>query len=477
MATIERGKAGTGSVLSLDAIGKQDTFLTSNNNQDSFFKYENIRHSDFAMFERVTTVQNNGSDFWPFGQSVTVTYKPTQMSDLLANIFLVMTLPGLRNVSSDDTFYTDQIGRAIIDKIEFRVDEFILETLENDWNIIHDELYLSEEEKKAIKNLINGGKDNIPGLSSEISEKPIPIILPLKLFFSRKHDTQSTLLEKYYKPYFPLCAITKQEIKLTITFKPYTFFSIWTDFENKLTLDFLDVVTQEIQVSDQERHFLQQHPFEVVYETVKRNPVVDVNGSEKEFKSFLVPGIPVKSIHWFVRRNVYELSSDSTDKPNRCNILNRFNFSLSENLSDRNNLEIDFITSAKSNIYLEQYNPIISDAKIFLNGEQILGFVENANDRTKNDTSNFHKLVQSQKSYLSTPIRNIYTYTFALNPKEPSPTGALDFSSIESQKSFIQCSFMENISESDNFDFYIFFTGYNVIKFANGFLAPKYAIS
>ena len=464
----ERGKAGTGSVLSLDAIGKQDTFLTSNNSQNSFFKYENIRHSDFAMFERVRSVPTANTPYWPFGQDVVVTYKPTEMSDLLANIYLVMTLPPLEGIETYDAFYTDQVGKLLVEKVEFRVDEVILETLENDWNVIHDELYLTEEEKKGMKNLINAGKDNsqLPNSSNEDKAKRIPIIVPLNLFFSRKHASTNTktMLDKYYKPYFPLCAITKQEIKITVTFRPYNYFSVFVaPSPNKtLTLDFVDFVTQEIKLSDQEKHFFQQHPFEIVYQTTRRNPIVNINGAEREFKSFLTPQMPVKTIHWFLRRTEYDLlSTDMSNAANKENIRNRINFS----------------STRQSNVYLEQFNPIISDAKIFLNGDQILGFVENSKNRTNTDSSNFHKLLQSQKCYLSTPLRNVYTFSFALNPREPAPTGALDFSTIDSQKSFIQCSFMNSISASDNFNFYIFFTGYQVVQFSNGFLSPKYALS
>ena len=38
-----RGKAGTGSVLSLDAIGRQESFLLG---PDSFFKFDPKRHTN-----------------------------------------------------------------------------------------------------------------------------------------------------------------------------------------------------------------------------------------------------------------------------------------------------------------------------------------------------------------------------------------------------------------------------------------------
>lgn len=453
-----RGRAGTGSVLSLSAIGRQDTFLTSNDMQESFFNYENIQHSDFAMFERVTTVNTPRSPNWPFGQEVVFTFKPTEMSDLLTNMYLRCEMPQLADVEGKDGSYCDQVGRAIIRKITFRVDEYVIETVENDWSIIKDELFLTQEEKNANKYLVNSGYDvnGLPASGLQNRGGPFVLYIPLNLFFCRKHNTSDTdntlMLDKYYKPYFPLCAITKQEIKLTIEFNPVAFFAL-TDKE--CTLPYVDIVTQEITISDQERHFLQQHQFQTAFEVVKRNPVIDVSGSEREFKSFLTPQIPVKSIFWFVRRSEYE------DTGAYVNYLNRYNYGL----------------SADSNVYLQQFNPIISDARLFLNGEQVAGFAEDAQNRTKYDAPNFHKFVQAQKSYLSSPLRNIYTHSFALKPKEPAPTGALDFSTMESSRSFIQCSFMDDVTPDDNFKFHIYFIGYQVLKFGNGFLGVKYATS
>ena len=40
----ERGTAGTGAVLSLSAIGKQDNYLTSEDPQNSFFNPKYIKH-------------------------------------------------------------------------------------------------------------------------------------------------------------------------------------------------------------------------------------------------------------------------------------------------------------------------------------------------------------------------------------------------------------------------------------------------
>jgi len=43
----------TGAILSLNAIGKQDTYLLDKNPGLSFFKYEQKRHAPFSKFHKV----------------------------------------------------------------------------------------------------------------------------------------------------------------------------------------------------------------------------------------------------------------------------------------------------------------------------------------------------------------------------------------------------------------------------------------
>ena len=79
-----RGKAGTGSVLSLDAVGKQELFL---NGEETFFGVSSGRHSNFSLYQTITTIKPDGSANWPFGRTILVTLKPQQMGDLLKNMY------------------------------------------------------------------------------------------------------------------------------------------------------------------------------------------------------------------------------------------------------------------------------------------------------------------------------------------------------------------------------------------------------
>jgi len=87
------GKAGTGSVLSLAAQGLQDTFLTSSSNvQQSFFNFEEKRHTPFTKFEKAHTITRPphlATTNWPFdGNLVQFTLDPQTMGDLMSYMYV-----------------------------------------------------------------------------------------------------------------------------------------------------------------------------------------------------------------------------------------------------------------------------------------------------------------------------------------------------------------------------------------------------
>jgi len=177
-----RGRAGTGSILSLDAIGKQDQILLGDY---SFFKYSQKRHTNFQVYQTTTTVNPVGKSLnWPFdGTTVTVTLYPKQMGDLLTHMYLQCSLPHLQDVGTPtnpgmfpDSQYCANVGRAIIKSIKFRVDQYEIETLYDDWMHMYDSLYLTQEQKDATADLTYGVGNRTSG--------PIDLFIPLPFFFS-----------------------------------------------------------------------------------------------------------------------------------------------------------------------------------------------------------------------------------------------------------------------------------------------------
>jgi len=375
---------------------------------------------------------------WPFGQDVLVTLNPQQLGDLVTNMYLKCTLPELQDVIEFHTIYADQPGRGILQKATFRVDTQEIETIYTDWNIIKDEVYLSAEQKDSLKYLINGGQELGALPTSSIKSGPIDLYVPLNFFFSNNDET-----------FFPMCAISQQHVVLSLTFNPVSFFSnthTVVDYPGSqylCNMDKFEIVIEQIVVSPEERLSFQNGTRNMIIETTRLQPSITIPRGQPYIKNFLVPDIPVECFHWFFRRSEFERSN--------ANFLNRFNYSdtYSYNLSDQAN------------------SPIMSDALFFMNGESQLGFMENIERKSK-QSAYYFKYVETNTADFSSPTRNIYTYSFALNPTEGPLTGAMDFKAMTADKTFINASLLA--TATSEYVMNIFYTGLVNLQFKGGFM-------
>ena len=434
MNTDIRGKQGTGSILSLDAIGKQEKFILGS---EQIFKSNIKKHTNFSKYQSITTVNAvPGVANWPFGQTVLVTLNPQQLGDLLTNMYLKCTLPLLQDVVEFNAVYGDQVGRAILQKAIFRVDTQEIETIYTDWNIIKDEIYLTDDKKNAMKYLVNGGQDYLP--TSSIKSGPIDLYIPLNFFFANNDST-----------YFPVCSILQQHIVLSLTFNSVQFFSnthTVIDYPGSpylCNMTSFDIVCEQIIISPEERLYLQSGTQNLLIETSKLQPQLQIPINTTNIKNFLVPSIPVETFHWFLRKTIFEQPSG--------NFLNRFNYS-------------DTFSYSSSD---QTISPIMSDAIFFLNGSSQLGFMENTT-RDSLQSSYYFKYLQTDSTGLSSPTRNIYTYSFALNPMEGPLTGAMDFKTMTADKTFINISLLN--TATDSYVMNMYYIGLVNLQFSNGFM-------
>ena len=215
-----------GATLSLNAIGKQDTYLLNDDPRYSPFKYSYDRHSNFTKFHRSTTISkpNDAQSNWPFGESIKVTLNPRNMGDLLSNMYISVKFPGL---ASGSFWLADQLGRHLIKSVTMRVDELEVETYYDDWGIIYDQMYLDASEKRTKRFLINRNLAEDTSILNHdaLDRKDSDILIPIPLFFSRKYEGDEYDSNKPNRPYFPTCAVHKQKIEFEIKFRPKTFFT------------------------------------------------------------------------------------------------------------------------------------------------------------------------------------------------------------------------------------------------------------
>ena len=415
-----------GAKVALNAIGKQDTYLTRDDPEYSFFKYSPKQHANFTKFHRSTNVINPGDKSnWPFGETVKVTMYPKDMGDLLSNMYVYIKFPGVPGGIN----LADQLGRHLIKSLTMRVDEMVVEIFHDDWGIIYDEMYLDASEKRTKRYTINRNlaedTSSLAG-NSFLSNFGSELMIPVPLFFSRKYEGDEYSTNNPNRPYFPLCAIHKQKIVFDIEFHQQSFF---TDYTTPLKLDGFDIITEEMKVSKEERTFLMTQRQLFITDIVRRHPSTDTTRLE------LVPNVPVKTLNWFLR-----------DKDTTYN--NRFNFSANTNYSVINSY----------------FEPVMDSAKIYIKGEDLPNIPEVKHP--------FYKYVIPYNSRLSRPNRNIYTYTFSMNPINVEPSGSLDFGQLQSNKTVLEVKLVPGLTRE--YELHLYYVGYQTFVFDGGFMSLAY---
>jgi len=444
---------GEAAKISLKAIGKQDTFLLSKDPDESFFNNTTVRnHSDFRKYHRSRTIGKPGSAEanWPFNKTIKVEFHPRNMGDLLSNMYLSITMPAITNGN-----YADQLGRHILKSVTMYVDDIEVEKIYDDWGIICDELYLEVSEKVANRFLINRnlGFDDAP-TNPSVARYDSDLVIPLHFFFSRKFASDEYSSNKPNRPYFPVCAIYKQKIEFEFDFHQQTFF---TDTTDTVTLPSFNLVTEEITVSPEERNFFTSKRQTLITDLVRKHPVIVSDLNRDVIKNNLVPNIPVKCFHWFLRNTKFEDETEAIGVPVPSTdgerlYQNRFNFSSSLDFFGENTF----------------FYPLMSEASFYINGNRLPNL-------TITDHTYYKYLIPFQKR-LARPIRNIYTYSFSLNPVNVEPSGNLDFSQIQSDKTNIEVKLDTSIIDitTETFSLHMYYTGYQTFVFQNGFMSVAY---
>lgn len=435
----------TGSIVSLNAIGKQDTYLLEDDPIHSFFKYEPKKHANFTKFHKSLNVNKPSSSLtsWPFGETIKVMYNPRNMGDLLANMYVTFELPAL---SGSDSYYADQIGRHIFKSITMRVDETVVEKFHGDWGIIYDELYLDESEKRTKRYTLNRNNAEDTSLLSGnqvLAQNKSRVYIPIPLLFSRKYESDEYETNKPNRPYFPTCAIHKQKLQFEFEFHKQTFFTNETD---NITINSFDIVTEEITLEPIERSYITNKRHVLVTDIVKKHPTLDIPAGIQNAKLELVPKTPVKTLNWFFRQTAFENEDIVTGGTTLlANVFaNRYNFSSNVEYSVNN----------------EFYNPPMTSAKIFVNGEDV--------PNVQDSDHKYFKYTVPFSSRLSRPLRNIYTYAFSMNPINVEPSGMLDFSQLQSNRTVLDINM--KVGLSSDYTLHLYYVGYQTFIFENGIM-------
>lgn len=425
--------AQSAAVVGLNTTGPQDEYLIDDGAKTV---RPNVRqYSHFTKFHRAT--YPNVNQF--VGQTVEFVLNPRQYGDMFTNVYLALTLPQLPQVSGQTYTWCPPIGRAIIEHIEFRIGPNIVEKIDDNWYIIRDQLFLDADEQLAIYQAVNGGYNSGQPCSTTQS---VDLMIPLELFFCRRHSFVDRNRERIDVPALPVCAL-RENISIKFFFRPQTWF---TNYPSPIEFTNVKLITEEILLTMEEKLYYTSKSLKFVVNTSWSNPNTSYgNGTATQF---FATNIPVTMMTWFIRNKGYENITSNSSL--------RYNFGYYS----------PYATATGPLVYFNgvtvNYIDAIDNCQIYLNGRDILGLFA---------TGPFFQYKQPMDHELTVPQNSIYTYCFGNRPKFYNQGGYLNFANLNSQTSKIVIQFKSAYvyQIQSLYNLYIYYYGYQVLTIANGF--------
>jgi hypothetical protein len=423
---VDRG-SGTGALISMAAIGAQEPYMFGG--QSNWIP--NVKqHTAFSLTHRLSLPLANVGGY--LGKTVQVDLFPRECGDLLSNMYLQCSLPALPSGNT----YTELIGRAIIDKVEFLVDGIVYESITDDWYVIHDQLFLDADEKLGMYQAVSNGT---PEGTNVDATSAINLIVPLDFFFCHRF----THGRKRDKPYFPLCAVTLSTVSVRFTFNKQSWITAST---NPIDLINPRLLIEEVHLTPEERMYYRSRPLTFKVPRVwKEARQTYTNGLAR---LNFTADFPVTMMVWFVRNKAYEAD-------------------------DRNFFESRYAYGYTSE-YIQSATPVT-----FFNGVSLryIDTIEYATLYLNNNNvlSNFpgglyYTFKQPIDHGLSVPTKSMYMYCFSERPAVYNSGGALDFASLNAQTSHLDIKFLDTYAPqiASQFSLDLFYYGYVTLSVKDG---------
>lgn len=420
---VDRG-AGTGALMAMAAIGAQEPYMFGG--QSEWIPGSLRQHTAFSLTQRLSLPLSNVGGY--LGKTVQVDIHPRECGDLLTNMYLQCALPA--------GTYTELVGRAIINKVEFIVDGIPYESITDDWYIIRDQLFLDADEKLGMYQAISSGT---PEGTNVVAAGQLALIVPLEFFFCQRF----THGEKRTRPYFPLCAVTMSTISIRFTFNTQAWI---TNSATPIDLINPRLLIEEVTLTAEERIYFRSRPFTYKVPRVWKEATQDYTNGLARLT--LTANFPVTMMAWFVRNKKYE-----TQDPNYFESRYALGYTT------------EYIQSATPVTFFNgvelKYIDTIDYATLYLNNQNVL--------------SNFpgglyYTFKQAIDHKLSVPTKNLYMYCFAEKPAEYNQGGAIDFTSLNSQTTHLDIKFLDTYAPqiAAEYSLNLFYYGYATLYIADG---------
>ena len=286
--------------------------------------------------------------------------------------------------------WVEEIGHAIIDKIEIKIGNQVIDRHTGDWLTIFNKLYLSHHQFDVYHKMI-GNVSDLTIFDDDVKNN-YKIIIPFRFWFCQNTGSSLPLISlKYHDVMFnvkfkdlsKLCYVD-DEMQITDISTVQAQYNI-NLINAKLHIDyiFLDTV---------ERKRFAESTHEYLIETVQYNEYDNINS--KQFKINVDFNNPTKFIVWFLQPSCYR---ENTTGKNKCQWNNfAINPDKSGQTLDYCHLAINLCDIIDQKIDMKYFNYV----------HPYLYFNHSPND-------------------------GLYTYSFAIKPLQHQPSGCINFSRID----------------------------------------------
>jgi hypothetical protein len=404
------------------ATGVQDEWLTGEP-QFSYFLSNFRRHSKFA-FDYIESQFDGDIDF----DKTVICTIPGDKGDLVKNMTLKVTLsdPKPDDGDENDMVWAASIITHMIDYAELIIGGQPIERITGEYIYMHQQLHNTNDDIEQTLYFLNGHGNYLS------YAEPYTYFLDLPFYFYRN----PTLA-------IPTCALSKQVIEVRIKIKPIidlvrnissidpndTFADAAASI-NKFSLD-----TEFVYVADIERDFLMSRPLDYVITQVQMSKFVMKPGETKR-SVMLNFQHPVKELLFVSQNELAYLA----------NVPNYYNSIVNAELRFNNEV-------------------VFSRDGLFLEYEQAF----------KHHVNTPSSLVRTTQTFNGTlPIlgpSKFGTYSFALYPESPHPTGQVNMSRISHKMFTIEITPINSVYENVT---RIYAINYNILRIESGLAGLKF---
>ena len=391
-----------GALLDLVAKGKEDTFLIGNPNT-TYFKNIYARHTNFSM----ESIQLQFNTQPKFGNKTSCVID--KKGDLAHRLLLEIDLPKL---DEENTNWINGIGHHMIEYVDLKIGGSLIDRISGEMLDILSELTTSASQKSSYYRMIS--KYDVWNHSN--GREAIKLFIPLPFWFC--NDISRCL---------PLISLQYSEVTVEVKFRPFEqmyvkgadvpkFTTLYEITKISLYCDyiFLDVYERKKMAESKNSEMLIEQ-----YQISDGHQIID---GQTALITPLYFNHPVKEIYWIYQAN--------------------------ENMND-NKIGNYGIPQGKGR---EELAPFIDISLKF-----------NNQDRFSKRDANYFRLVQPYQHHTANPDDYIYCYSFSIHPEKLQPSGACNFSKIDSTL------FVINLSTSIKAgSVTIYAVNYNILKIKNG---------